>query len=165
MGLIIKDKIQMLMTGFPTISDKYNVAGATLAGSTNVHFGDLLKKSSTVGYFEAIASSISSVDDLGGFIVGTNVKLADGFPGGEPVTKPGEAFNLLVNGFIAIKLDSGATTSYITPNAPVLVIYATGKCTTSDKASDDTIVAIPNVYFTGTYELHGSDIIAEIYVK
>ena len=155
MGLIIKDKIKMLMTGFPTVSDKYNVAGGTLTGSTAVKFGDLVKLSSTVGYFEA-ATSMSAVTDLGGFVVGTNVKLADGFPGGEPVTKPGEAFNLLVNGFIAIELDSGADDDYITPNAQVYVILATGKCTTSDNASASTVVAIPNVYFTGTYEVQGS---------
>ena len=164
MGLIINKHIPMLMVGYPTVSDKYNVAGGTLAGSTSVSFGSLVKFSSTKGYYEAITSTVT-LADIAGFVLATNVKLANDWPATTWAVNPGEAFNLVVNGFMAIQLDSGATASYITPNSQVYVILATGKLTTSDKASEGTIVALPNVVFTGTYETQGSALVAEIYIK
>lgn len=166
MGLIIKNKIKKFQVGFPTISDKYNVAGGVLTGSTSVNFGDLVKLSSNKGYFEAISSTIT-LADIGGFVVGTNVKLALAYPGTDASVKvlPGEAFNLLVNGFIAVSLDASAVEGDIVANAPVYVILATGKLTTSTNASAGTIVELPGVVFTGETETIGSTILAEIYVK
>ena len=164
MGLIIKNKIPMMKKGYPTVSDKYDVAGGTLKGSTNVKFGDLVKYSATAGYYEAISSAVT-LANIAGFVLATNVKLAEGYPGTEPEVKAGEAFNLLVKGFMAIDLDPGATASYITPNASLYVILATGKITTSDNAAEGTIVELPGVVFTGTYEQVGSVYRAEIYVK
>lgn len=166
MGMIIKNKLKKFQVGFPTISDKYNVAGGTLTGSTAVNFGDLVKLSSTKGYFEAITSTIT-LDEIGGFVVGTNVKLALDYPAtaGSVKVLPNEALNLLVNGFIAIELDADAVAGDIVPNAPAYVILATGKITTSSNASAGTIVALPNVVFTGETETDGSKILAEIYVK
>lgn len=164
MALIIKDKIAMLKTGYPTVSDKYNVAGAVLTGSNPIKFGDLVKLSSTAGYFEK-AASLSAVTEAAGFAVATNVKLADGFPGTTVQINPGEAFNLLVNGFIAVELDTDADLDYATANAPAYVILATGKLTTSDQYSEGTIVQLPNVVFTGTNETQGTAKLAEIYVK
>lgn len=160
MSLIIKDKIQQFMVGYPTMSDKYNVAGGILAGDTNVYFGDLVKLSGTAGYFEA-ATNMASVAEVGGFVVATNVKLAEGFPGTTPATKPGEAFNLLVNGFIAIELDAGADLDNVITNGQAYVILATGKVTTDSAAG----VALPNTFFTGLKEMQGSKKVAEIYVK
>lgn len=162
--LIINDKIPMLKKGYPTVSDKYDVAGAVLAGSNPVGFGDLVKLSSTAGYFEK-ATSMAAVTEAGGFVVATNVKLAEGFPGTTVQVNPGEAFNLLVKGFIAIELDADADLDYVTANAPAYVILATGKITTSDQASAGTVVELPNVVFTGTKETQGTAKIAEIYVK
>lgn len=168
MGLIINDKIQMLMKGYPTVSDKYNVAGAVLEGDTPVQFGQLVKFGATAGYF-APATNMASVSEAAGFVVATNVKLAEGFPGTLVQVNPGEAFNLLVNGFMAIELDSEATLTSVTANSSVAVILATGALTTSDKIDDNTIVALPNVVFTGTVENHGTTAnpvyYAEIYVK
>ena len=161
MGLIIKDKIQMLMKGYPTVSDKYNVAGAVLDGDANVYFGDLVKFGATKGYFEAAAGA-EAVADIAGFVVATNVKLAEGFPGRTAPTVPGEAFNLLVNGFIAVELDGSAVEGNIAANKAVAVILGTGKVTTS--GVDDS-VNLPNVVFTGAYEKHGDVWFAEIYVK
>lgn len=167
-SLIIKDKIRMLITGYPTVSDKYNVAGATLTGADAIKFGELVKYSGTQGYV-AKAAGATTVNDIAGFALATNVKLAEGFPGTEVQINPGEAFNLLVNGFMAVELDSAATVAEIKPNAPVDVILASGKVTTNDKAAGGTIVAIPNVIFTGTYENHGTEanpiLVAEVYVK
>ncbi len=164
MGMIIGPSgIPMLMVGYPTVSDKYNVAGGTLAGDSTVKFGDLVKFSTTKGYYEK-ASSLSAVTDAAGFVVATNVKLAE-YHSNEVLTYPGEAFNLLVNGFIAIELDSNAVAADILANSSVYVILATGKLTTSSKAASGTVVVLPNTVFTGTYELHGTTLVAEIYVK
>lgn len=162
--LIIKDKIQELMKGYPTVSDKYDVAGAVLAGSTAVQFGDLVKLSSTAGYFEAAAGA-TTIDEIGGFAVATNVKLAQDWPGTTVQINPGEAFNLLIKGFMAIELDADATASYIAANKQVCVILSTGKVTTADKYDSTTTPYLPNVVFTGVKELRNSKYIAEIYVK
>lgn len=165
--LIIKDKIPMFKVGYPTVSDKYNVSGAVLTGSTPAKFGDLVKFSTTKGYFEK--GALTTVADAAGFVVATNVKLAQDWPGTTVQVNPGEAFNLLVNGFIAVELDSGVTVANIKANAQAYVILATGKLTTSDNAASDTVVALPNVVFTGLYEDHGTEsahkYVAEIYVK
>lgn len=164
MGLIINKTIPMLKKGYPTVSDKYNVAGGILGGSNPVGFGDLVKKGSTAGYFDK-AASISDVSDICGFVVATNVKLTENWPGTVVQVNPGEAFNLLIGGFIAIELDSGATAAYVTANAQVAVILATGKLTTADKIDSSTIVGLPNCVFTGISETQGSAKLAEIYVK
>lgn len=162
MGLIIKDKLQKMFAGYPTVSDKYNVAGGILTGSTPIHFGDLVKHTSDPGYFEP-ATSLSGVSDIGGICLATNVKLNETWPAGNVQVNPGEAFNLLINGFVAMQLDSGATTSYVAPNAQVCVILATGKLTTSDKYSSGTIEYLPDAVFTGTYD--STLKIAEVYIK
>jgi len=161
--LIIKDKIPMFMIGYPTMSDKYNIAGGVLEGANYVDFGQLVKFGSSTGLYEK-AGEVSAVTDLAGFVVATNVKLAD-WPNNEVHTYPGEAFNLLVNGFIAVELDANAVATDIIPNAPVYVTLATSKLTTSTNASAGTVVALPNTVFTGKYELHGETLVAEIYVK
>lgn len=168
MGLIIKDKIKMFIPGYPTVSDKYNVAGGILEGTYPAQFGQLVKLGSTAGYFKAIDGTtvtLSAVTDIGGFVVATNVKLAQDWPGTTVQVNPGEAFNLLVNGFIAVELDADATGSYVTANAPCYVVLATGKITTSDQASGGTVVQLPNCYFTGMVETQGTALVAEIYVK
>lgn len=165
MGLIINDKIQMLMKGYPTVSDKYNVAGATLTGTIPVNFGDVVKFSSTEGYFEA-GTGMTDVSEVAGFVVATNVKLSRTWPGEVAQTYPGEAFNLLVNGFIAVELGSDAVVANIKANAAVAINLTTGALTTSGVASTSDL---PNVVFTGTYENHGTNdtprYFAEIYVK
>ena len=106
MGLIIgKSGIPMFKVGYPTVGDKYNVTGGTLAGTAAVNFGDLVKFSTTKGYFEAITGAVT-LADIAGFVLATNVKLATEFPGTDESIKvlPGEAFNLLVNGFMAVQL-------------------------------------------------------------
>lgn len=160
MGLIIKDKIPALKVGYPTVSDKYNVAGAVLdPGSAPVQFGDVLAYGATAGYFKK-ASAITAAADVAGFIIATNVKLATDWPGTTVETLPGEAFNLLINGFMAVALDSTAVAANIKPNVTAYVTAA-GKLTTV--ATNN--FALTGVVFTGTYEMHGTTIVAEIYVK
>lgn len=164
MGLIINKRIPMLMKGYPTVSDKYNVAGATLVGTDPVYFGDLVKFSSQKGFFEAIGTGVADVTEIAGFVLATNVKLASDDNVTVP-TKPGESFNLALGGntYMAIGLDADADEDDIGPNKTVQVILATGKCTTA--AVTTGIVTLPGVVFTGTYEKHGEEIFAEILIK
>ena len=164
MGMIINKQLQQLLKGYPTVSDKYNVSGGILTGSTAVGFGDLVKRSGITGYFQAITSTVT-LTDICGFVVATNVKLTENWPGTIVQVNPGEAFNLLVNGFIAIELDTNAVDSDVISNAPVAVNLSTGKLTTSSNIDDVTIVALPNCVFTGILEAQGAKKLAEIYVK
>lgn len=162
MGLIIKNALPKFKVGYPTVSDKYNVTGGVLAGETPVKFGDLVKFSATKGYYEAITGAVT-VDEIAGFVLATNVKLAIDYPGTKVETLPGEAFNLtLPMSYMAIKLDTTAVEGDIKANKQVYAIAATGKCTTVSTSN----LALPGVVFTGEYE-RGSDglLVAEIYIK
>lgn len=165
MGLIIKDKIPMFMRGYPTVSDKYDVAGGVLTGTNAVQFGDPVKFSTTKGYFEK-GTDMSEITELAGFVVATNVKLANEWPGQTVQTQPGEAFNLLVKGFIAVELANTAVVDNIAANKYVAIVLSTGALTTSGVSS---AVDIPNCVFTGLYENHGTasapKYFAEILVK
>jgi hypothetical protein len=127
MGLIIGNKIKKFMVGYPTMSDKYNVAGAILSGSSAVKFGDPLMWDSETqngdGYYVKKAASTVTAANFAGFALATNVKLADGFPGTTVETVPGEALNLLVNGYIAV--DIAATTSIKSSILPGAKLYIT----------------------------------------
>ena len=164
MGLIIgKSGIPMFKVGYPTVSDKYNITGGTLTGTTPVKFGDLVKFSATKGYFEAITGTVT-VGDIAGFVLATNVKLATEWPATEESVKilPGEAFNLALPGsYLAIELDSSAVEANVKANAKVYAIPATGKCTTVAASN----LELPGVVFTGMVEKHGTALVAEIYVK
>ena len=164
MGLIIgKSGIPMFKVGYPTVSDKYNVTGGILAGNTAVRFGDLVKFSSTKGYYEAITSTVT-LANIAGFVLATNVKLATEWPGTDESVKvlPGEAFNLVLPGsYLAIELDSTAVEANVKANAQVYVIPATGKCTTVSSSN----LALPGVVFTGMVEKHANKLVAEILVK
>lgn len=163
MGLILKDKIPMFKVGYPTVSDKYNITGGTLVGTTPAKFGDLVKFSATKGYFEAITGAVT-LADIAGFTLATNVKLSETWPATDVQINPGEAFNLVLPGsYLAIELATGAREANVIANKPVAVILATGKCTT--EVASSTAPALPNVVFTGLYEKHGDKIVAEIYVK
>lgn len=165
MGLIIKDEITKLMKGYPTVSDKYNVAGGILEGDTAVEFGDLVQFGSTTGYYAAITGAIT-VDKVAGFVVATNVKLVDTWGEGssqDAKTLPGEAFNLLIDGFIAVKLANTAKVADIKPNGPVAITLASGALTTPQAAGTANLT---NCVFTGIYQAYGEDeYLAEIRVK
>ncbi len=168
MGMILKNSLPKFKVGFPTMSDKYNCGPAVLTGATAVNFGDLVKFSSTKGYFESASGGVSAITDIAGFVVGTNVKLALAYPATDASVKvaSGEAFNIsLPNTYLAIKLKANAVSSDIVAGAKVYVTLADGTCTTSTNASVGTIVELPDVVFTGEYETVGSNIVAEIYIK
>ena len=159
MSLIIKDKIKKFIVGYPTVSDKYNVSGAVLTGTQPVEFGDLVGFSATKGYFEKL-TTVSAATDVAGIVLATNVKLNLQWPEGNVQTLPGEAFNLLVNGFVAVKLDTAAVEANVLANKPV---YVTPQATLTTEAASN--FALPNAVFTGEVEKHGNTIVAEIYIK
>lgn len=162
MGLIINKSIPMFIVGYPTVSDKYNVTGGTLTGTKPVQFGQLVKFSGTKGYFEALSGG-EAITDIAGFVLATNVKLAQDWPGTTVQVNPGEAFNLVLpNSYLAIKLAANAVEGDIAANKAVAVLTASGLLTTSGVAMSNDL---PNVVFTGMYERHGNTIVAEIYVK
>lgn len=163
MSLIIKDKIKQLMRGYPTVSDKYNVEGGIIEGTDGVNFGDMVVYGSTTGYYKK-ATALTDINEFAGFVLATNVKLEDTWCGENkgPVTYPGEAFNLFMNGFIAIALKSDATLAQIKNGAKVAVVLATADVTTADKIAKDTIVELPGYEFTGIYEKQGATLLAEV---
>lgn len=163
MSLIIKDKIKQLMRGYPTVSDKYNVEGGIVEGTDGVNFGDMVVYGSTTGYYKK-ATALTDINEFAGFVLATNVKLEDtwGKTNDGPITNPGEAFNLFMNGFIAIALKSDATLAQIKNGAKVAIVLAKAELTTADKVADTTIVLLPDYEFTGIYEKQGATLLAEV---
>ena len=103
MGLILKDKIRQLVKGYPTVSDKYNVAGGILEGDTEVKFGDLVAYGATTGHYVKATTNAN----IAGIVLATNVKLFPKYPAGENSDTPvvvGEAFNLLLDGYVAVEV-------------------------------------------------------------
>lgn len=162
MGLIIKNALRKMFKGYPTVSDKYNVAGGTVEGATAIQFGELVEFGSSTGYYKAITGAIT-VDKIAGISLATNVKLATTYPADNEIreSKTGEQINLLLSGYVCVELDSAAVEANVKEGAKVAVILATGKMTTSGVA--DT-ANLPNYTFTGEYEKIGSTILAEIKV-
>lgn len=163
MGLIIKDKIPMFIVGYPTVSDKYNVTGGLLSGTSAVAFGDLVMFDGNGG-FKKVASA-SSVGEIAGFVLATNVKVAEGFADNRVQVNPGEAFNLVLPGsYLAVKIAHvGASTFAPAPRSKVYVDLATGALYDDDNTA--AYVELPGVELTGAYEMHGTQIVVEVYVK
>ena len=159
MAMIIKDKLQMLMKGFPTVSDKYNVLPAVLDGTAPVNFGDVVVYSTTDGYYTK-PTTITAAAQVAGFVVATNVKVPENYPGTTIQVNPGEAFNLLHSGYLAVELDSGAVDANVAAGKGVAVLPS-GKIAT---AGVSTAIALTNVTFTGTKETVNGKRYAEIYM-
>lgn len=156
MNLIIKNKIQELMQGYPTISDKYDVAPAVLEGATNVVVGAPVTLGTTAGRYKACENA---ADVVAGFVLATNVKVPMVYPAaGVQEYAAGDAFNLMFKGFIAVPLDAGATPGNIA-NGKAVAMLAGGKLTTTGTAS---ATDIPGAYFTGCKEVINGVTIAEI---
>ena len=158
MGLIYgKSGIPKLMVGYPTVSDKYDVGPAVLEGATAIYPGDVVMFGTASGAYKA-ASSLSAMSDIAGIAVATNVKVPAQYPApaGPVAFQPGEAFGLMVRGFIAVALDTNAVLANAVEGATVYCTAA-GKLTT---VSTDNI-ATP-WKFMGITELKGSVKVAEI---
>lgn len=166
MGLIIKDKIDSLMCGYPTVSDKYNVRGATLASDSEIgHFGDIALIDGN-GYFKVASATttVASADDVAGVLLATNVKLVTDIFGGsnaEAETRPGEAFNLLVDGYVALPVD--LTESTAAAEKAKIKEGTAAKITTTGKVSPTGTIDC-GWKFTGITTIVGTKLLAEVVV-
>ena len=191
MGLIIKNKIAQLKKGYPTVSDKYNVQGGIYVGDTDaLHFGDLVFTSGVTGHYKKYDTTQGATNGtLAGICLATNVKLANRYPGDSNVkveTLKGEAFNLLVRGFVAVEI-ADATAAYLTAlampettkqekaakeaakkaaidsaaveGAPVYLVN--GELATTGTADQE----LKDVYFMGVAEIVDGAVVAEINYK
>lgn len=158
MSLILgKDGVQKLMVGYPTVSDKYDVGPAVLEGSAAVLPGDVVMFGSASGSYKP-AASLTAMTQVAGIVLATNVKVPSEYPApaGPVAVNPGEAFGLLVRGFVAVKLDASAVLTDAKEGA-IVYITSAGKLTTVSASN----IATP-WKFMGITELHGSDKVAEI---
>lgn len=146
MGLIIKNKIAQLKKGYPTVSDKYNVQGGIYEGDskgTALHFGDLLAYGSATGHYVKLTTE-ATVDKLAGICLATNVKLANRYPGDSNAsveTVKGEAFNLLVRGFIAVAIKDAAYVTALKDYKDALADYEKDPTNTTKKTTLETAKA------------------------
>lgn len=174
MGLIINDKIQSLMVGYPTVSDKYNAKGGILVGDP-VNFGDVVGFSGTTGYYSKL-TTVANSKDVAGIVLATNVKLGGIYPHStaNTLTYDGEAFNLLLDGFIAVEIDNATVVEAVGDVAKKAAIKtitdeitegAAAKLSSVNAKFSTTGTVDINATYTGIYEVIGDKIIAEIRVK
>lgn len=159
MGLIYgKSGIPKLMVGYPTVSDKYDVGPAVLEGSTAILPGDVVMFGSASGAYLPASSLTAFAGEVAGIALATNVKVPTQYPApnGPVAFQPGEAFGLLVRGFVAVALDADAVLADAKEGAPVY-LTAAGKVTTVSTSN----IATP-WKFMGITEMHGTVKVAEI---
>lgn len=159
MSLILNGKLPVLLKGYPTVSDKYNVRGATLSSDSAVgYFGDIVSFGEN-GFFKVVNAdnTLATKDQVGGVLLATNVKLVTDFFGGSTAkapTNPGEAFNLLLSGYVALGCDSSVKVSDIKEGVQV-GLTATGKVVPVT-ASTAVVKELP-WYFTGISYVNGDE--------
>lgn len=159
MSLIIKKNLRKFVKGAPTVVNFTDVKGGILEGSANITFGQAMAYGTETGFYKPFASA-AAITELAGICLLTNVKVPTTYPAEANVeTRPGEAFNLLVNGYVAVALAATAVKADIKEGAKVKINLTTGDFTTS---SDAAGTALADTYFTGEYEEVGSTILAEI---
>jgi len=186
MGLIIKNKIAQLKKGYPTVSDKYNVQGGIYEGTDPLYFGDLVAFGTATGHYTKLADN--TVANIAGICLATNVKLVNKYPGDtENVeTVKGEAFNLLVRGFVAVELADSAdlTTAKAMPESTAAEKKAKAEAIKAAIDAEIALVkegaqvyvdangkfatagtALPGVYFMGVAEAKNNSVLAEINYK
>lgn len=158
MSLIVgKNGIQKLLVGYPTVSDKYDVGPAVLEGTTSVLPGDVVKYGSASGSYLP-GTSLTAMTEVAGIVLATNVKVPGEYPAplGPVAVKPGEAFGLLVRGFVAVACDTTAVKTDVKEGAKVYLTSA-GKVTTVSASNIETPWR-----FMGIVEEHGETLVAEI---
>lgn len=167
MSLIIKNKIQQLLKGYPTVSDKYDVAPAVVEdGSGNVKAGELVIFGSTTGRYKKPTANFTAAN-VAGFVLATNVKVPGVYPAnGVQEYAANEAFNLMFKGFIAIEIDlgdkattdikEGAQVAFFKTAGQVGVLTVTGAKKTPSGGSQETATDLPGAKFTGVLENKGT---------
>lgn len=183
MSLIIKNKIQELMQGYPTISDKYDVAPAVLEGDTAVKAGQLVSMGTTAGRYTNLKTgsgiTTAALAQIAGFVLASNVKVPNTYPAStvDQTYVAGDAFNLMIRGFIAVPLATkfadetqGATEREKVKNGGQVAVFLDGPLAgqmtyhgaTDGQTSAKTAVDVPGAYFTGLTEVVDGVCLAEI---
>lgn len=110
MGLIINKKIKQLLKGYPTVSDKYNVAGGVNADTEAMDFGEVVKFGTATGQYVKFTGT-PAAGQVAGICMAKNVKLVNFYPadGKQAQIMPGEAIDLFVDGYIAVELAEDMT--------------------------------------------------------
>lgn len=161
MGLIYGKKIPLLRKGYPTVSDKYNVAGGRFEGTAPLEVGSLMEYGSESGLFKA-ATDASKVC---GIALASNVKLTNSWNVTEvkTVIMPGEAANLCFHGYVAVKV--GEHTTAEADKAITDLIVPGAACGFANGAvSTNTTTVLPGFYFTGVFDIVGGEILAEVQI-
>lgn len=166
MGLILKDKIKKLQKGYPTRTAKEQTEGGVLGGTVDLLPGEVVCYGAQPGEFTASFDATK----IAGIALATNVKLVTTYPGKslDAPFVPGEAINLMISGYIAVKLvesDFSTTIAGTTPtdaekaalNAAVEAAIVEGANVDS---SDGKVFGlgntnIENAFLTGVYEITG----------
>ena len=166
MGLIINRKIQELMKGYPTISDKYDVAPAVLEGSDTVSAGQPVALGSTAGRYTAVGAS-TTIGQFAGFVLASNVKVPNTYPASsvDQTYIAGDAFNLMIKGFIAVPVKLGDAETISNGDQAYIMIggVAAGAITVSGHTeASGSATAIPGAYFTGLTEAVNGETLAEL---
>lgn len=166
MGLIIKNKIQELLQGYPTVSDKYDVAPAVLEGATDVKAGQPVALTSVAGRYTAVGAS-TTIGQIAGFVLASNVKVPATYPAStiDQTYTAGDAFNLMIKGYIACPVKLGDA-EVIANGAQVYIMIggvAAGALTISGHTeASGSATALPGAYYTGVTTTIGTTVLAEI---
>ena len=176
MGLIINTKIKQLLKGYPTVSDKYNVAGGTNTDENPMEFGEVVKYGEQTGYYKKFDAT-PAAGEVAGICMAKNVKLVNFYPadGKQAQIMPGEAIDLFVDGYIAVELASAMVTvadptkpeeytvnAAIKEGADAYLVFDTDAVKFTATQSDNEVAYGK---FTGIVEYNYGKYLAEIVVK
>lgn len=169
MGLIIKNKLPELMQGYPTISDKYDVAPAVVAATETgeIVAGQAVALTGTAGIYTDVKAT-TAIGQIAGFVLATNVKVPTEYPAPATIQKyvAGQAFNLMIKGFIAAPVTLGDAET-ITNGQEVYIMIGgdfAGMLTVSGHTeASGTATQLPGAFYTGlTMTNDAGTLLAEI---
>lgn len=157
MGMIINTKLPKFKLGYPTVSDKYNVDSGVLAGTAKegLPYGTILMFGENAG--EYVAFDGADVATIAGPMTAVNVKIADPYTG-EVKVMPGQACSRLLDGYIALVIDSDTNVTSVKPGKAVSFAVADGKVVLGVGKT----TTIPGWYFTGLTDEADGNLLAEI---
>lgn len=169
MGLILKNKLPELMQGYPTISDKYDVAPASVASTQvgEILAGQAVALTTAAGVYTAVDAS-TTIGQIAGFVLATNVKVPGTYPA--PATTQaytaGQAFNLMIKGFIAVPVKLGDAETISNGDAVYIMIggdFAGTLTVSGHTEASVTATQLPGAFYTGlTMTNDAGTVLAEI---
>ena len=164
MSLIYGSNVPKLQLGYQTEVNNKGVKGGTIAGNTPVPFGAVVAYGNETGFYTAVTNQTSG-GAIAGFALGTLISVPSDYPASDATSyKPGQAFNLMVKGSLAVEIANiaGVTNvSNIVEGADLYVHLTDGNLTTYVNAADTTnypnYAKVEGAKFTGIYEDQGTN--------